>query len=120
MKPYKGYSVSIWLDSEDRLFHGTVEGIRDVIHFAGASIDELEAAFHDSVDDYLTWCAEDGVTPEKPYSGKLAFRTSPEHHRLIAEAAAKRAQSINQWMDDALTDAATRDLGEGRQIVRNG
>lgn len=120
MKTYKGYTASIWLDSDDRLLHGTVEGIRDVIHFSGASIDDLEAAFHDSVDDYLDWCAEDGVTPEKPYSGKLAFRTSPEHHRLIAEAATRRAQSINQWMDEALTDAAARVLAEAGQRIRNG
>ncbi|WP_323036714.1 type II toxin-antitoxin system HicB family antitoxin [Pararhodobacter sp.] len=118
MTPYKGYSASIWLDSDDRLFHGTVEGIRDVIHFSGASIDELEASFHGSVDDYLAWCAEDGRMPEKPFSGKLAFRTTPEHHRLIAEAAMKRAQSINQWMDDALTEAAARTLAEGQQALR--
>ena len=51
MKPYKGYVASLTLEPDDRMFHGTVEGIRDVIHFAGASIDELEAAFQASVDD---------------------------------------------------------------------
>ena len=120
MKPYKGYAPSIWLDSDDRLLHGLVDGIRDTIHFSGASIEELEKAFHDSVDDYLGWCAEDGVDPEKPYSGKLAFRTTPEHHRMISEAASKHAKSINQWMDDVLADAAARILRESRQNIRNG
>lgn len=120
MKPYKGYVASLTLEPDDRMFHGTVEGIRDVIHFAGASIDELEAAFHASVDDYLAWCAEDGVEPRKPHSGRLAFRTTPDHHRLIAEAAARRALSINQWMDETLAEAARRVIAEGGQVVRRG
>lgn len=120
MKPYKGYTPSIWIEADDRLLHGIVEGIRDTIHFAGASIEELEKAFHDSVDDYLAWCAEDGVTPEKPYSGKLAFRTTPEHHRMISEAASKRAQSINQWMDEVLAKEAAKIIAESRRNIRVG
>ena len=120
MKAYKGYSPSIWLEAEDRLLHGIVDGLRDTIHFAGASIEELEQAFHDSVDDYLAWCAEDGADPEKPYSGRLAFRTTPAHHRMISEAAAKRAKSINQWMNDVLAEAAARDLEQSRRDIRIG
>jgi len=118
MKTFKGYTATIWLDTDDRLFHGTVEGIRDTVHFAGASMDELEAAFHDSVDDYLAWCAEDGVELEKPCFGKLAFRTSPEHHRMITQAAAADAKSINQWMDDVLAEAARTRLAAGHVKVK--
>ena len=117
MKPYKGYVASLTLEPDDRMFHGTVEGIRDIIHFSGASIDELEAAFHGSVEDYLAFCAEDGVEPQRPYSGRLAFRTTSDHHRMIAEAASSRAQSINQWMDETLTEAAARVLDEGRRKI---
>ncbi|MFA7432490.1 MAG: type II toxin-antitoxin system HicB family antitoxin [Gemmobacter sp.] len=120
MKPYKGYTPTIWLEEDDRLFHGIVANLRDTIHFAGASIDELEQAFHNSVDVYLDWCAETGRPPEKPYSGKLAFRTTPEHHRLISEAAARRAKSINQWMDEVLAEAARRTLADTRQDIRIG
>ncbi|MCZ4254745.1 type II toxin-antitoxin system HicB family antitoxin [Sulfitobacter sp. G21635-S1] len=120
MKPYKGYTASIWYESDDLLFHGTVEGIRDTVHFAGASAQELERAFRDSVDDYLNWCAEDGVEPNKPYSGRLAFRTTPEHHRLISEAASAQARSINQWMDEVLEEAARKTLDEGRQKIKFG
>ena len=120
MKPYKGYTPTIWHEADDRLFHGLVAGIRDTIHFCGASAEELEQAFHDSVDDYLNWAAEKGFEPEKPWSGKLAFRTTPDHHRMIAEAAAKRAKSINQWMDEVLAEAARRTLADTRQDIRNG
>ncbi|MCP5037583.1 MAG: type II toxin-antitoxin system HicB family antitoxin [Rhodobacteraceae bacterium] len=119
MKSYKGYVPTIWLESDDHLFHGVVEGIRDTVHFAGTSVDELEKAFHDSVDVYLEMCEDDGVRPEKPYSGKLAFRTTPEHHRLISEAAAASARSINQWMDAVLEQAARHTLEDERRIVRS-
>ena len=120
MKAYRGYTPSIWFESDDRLLHGMVEGIRDTVHFAGGSVEELETAFHNSVDAYLEACAEDGVEPQKPHSGRLAFRTTPDHHRLIAEAAARRAQSINQWMDETLAEAARRVIAEGGQVVRRG
>lgn len=118
MTPYKGYTPTIWFETDDRLFHGLVEGIRDTVHFSGASVDELETEFQASVNAYLEMCAEDGVSPEKPYSGKLAFRTTPEHHRMITEAAAASARSINQWMDDVLEDAARRTLAEGRRNIK--
>lgn len=117
MKTYRGYAATVCFDDDALVFHGEVVGLRDVITFQGRTAEELVQAFHDSVDDYLAWCAEDGVAPEKPYSGKLAFRTTPEHHRLIASAAAARAQSINQWMDDRLAEAARRDLAEGDQVI---
>ena len=120
MKPYKGYVASIWLETDDRMFHGLVENLRDTIHFSGRSVEELETAFRDSVDVYLDWCTKQGRSAEKPYSGKLAFRTSPDHHRLISEAAATHAKSINQWMDDTLAEAARRTLAEGRQVIRSG
>jgi predicted HicB family RNase H-like nuclease len=118
MKPYKGYTGNVTFDDEALVFHGEVVGLRDVITFQAQTAEGLVQAFHDSVDDYLAWCAEGGVEPERPYSGRLAFRTTPEHHRLISEAAARQAKSINQWMDEALADAARRVIAEGGQVVR--
>lgn len=113
MKSYKGYIPSISFSVEDNEFVGIVEGARDIIHFSGTSVAELEAAFREMVDQYLDWCARDGVEPEKPYSGKLAFRTTPEHHRLISQAASQNACSINQWMDETLTRAAEQIIADG-------
>lgn len=64
--PYKGYSATVSFYPGDELANGIVDGLRDTIHFAGKSIEELVTGFHGSVDDYLNWCAEDGVEPEKP------------------------------------------------------
>jgi predicted HicB family RNase H-like nuclease len=119
MKPYKGYSATVSFDEDGLMFHGEVLGIKDVITFQARTAEDLPAAFHESLDDYLEWCAEDGIEPEKPYSGKLAFRTTPEHHRLISDAAAANAISINQWMDSTLTKAARETLERGTRLIRD-
>jgi predicted HicB family RNase H-like nuclease len=77
--------------------------IKDVITFKGSTIAKLQEEFHNSVDDYLEWCAELGEEPDKPFSGKLPFRTTPENHRQIYLAAKKANKSINAWMDEILT-----------------
>ncbi|MFO1175653.1 MAG: type II toxin-antitoxin system HicB family antitoxin [Paracoccaceae bacterium] len=110
MKPYKGYSATVSFDEEALLFHGEVLGIRDVITFQARTAEELPKAFHESVDDYLEWCVHDGMDPEKPFSGSLSLRATPELHRRMADAAARNAKSLNQWMVDALAERANEDL----------
>ena len=60
---YKGYQARVELDEEARVFHGEVINTRDVITFQGSSVDELQQAFEDSVDDYLEYCAARGEKP---------------------------------------------------------
>lgn len=63
---YKGYQGRVNYDEEAKLFYGEVVSLRDVITFQGTSVDELEQAFKDSVDEYLDFCKELGRDPEKP------------------------------------------------------
>ena len=81
---YKGYQGHVNYDDEAKLFHGEVVGLRDVITFQGTSVEELEQAFKDSVDEYLDFCKELGRAPEKPFSGKLMFLLPPEMHERAA------------------------------------
>ena len=113
MKLYKGYSGSIEFDDDDMVFHGRVLGIRDVVTFEAESAEELVRAFHDSVDDYLEFCTSRGEAPQKPYSGKLALRTTPEIHALLSKAAAQDGKSINQWISDVLADVAKKRVDDG-------
>jgi len=107
MIEYKGYLGDVNFDSEAHLFHGEVINTRDVITFQGKSVDELEKAFIDSVEDYLEWCKEDGVSPEKPYSGKFNLRLSPELHKEVAITAKKMKISINKFVEKAVVDELT-------------
>lgn len=107
---YKGYSGELVPDLEAGVLHGRVLGLRAVITFQGDTVPEAIEAFHDSINDYLEACAEDEEEPERPFSGKLPYRTTPERHRRIALAAAERGMSINAWMDAALAEAADREM----------
>lgn len=104
MMEYKGYIGIVEFDSEAKLFHGDVVNTRDVITFQGTTVEEIETAFNDSVEDYINWCKSEGVEPEKPYSGKFNLRLSPELHREVAITAKKLNLSINNFVEKALKD----------------
>jgi predicted HicB family RNase H-like nuclease len=61
---YKGYTGLVELEEGSDVLFGRVIGLRDVITFQGESVAEVTRAFHDSVDDYLEFCAERGESPE--------------------------------------------------------
>lgn len=105
---YKGYTGNLSIDLEAASLFGRITDIIDVITFQGTSVEEARQAFHDSVDDYLAYCEELGQEPERPFSGKLLFRTTPERHHHIFVAASVQGQSVNAWIDDVLAQAAER------------
>jgi predicted HicB family RNase H-like nuclease len=89
--------------------------LRDVITVEGETVNELKEAFHDSVDDYLTFCAERGEAPEKPYSGKFVVRVEPELHKNITVEARKKGKSLNIWVKDAISKAL-KDSTQGHSL----
>jgi len=103
---YKGYAARIEFDAQDRIFFGRLAGIQDIVTFHGGTVDELEAAFKEAVDHYLDTCAKLGDEPNKPYSGKLTLRISPNVHAAIAKAAEINGKSLNKWAADILDQAA--------------
>ena len=106
MMKYKGYLARIEYDEEDRIFVGHLAGIQDIVGFHGITVNELEGAFHESVDNYIAISEETGRPVQKPYSGKLMLRVSPDVHAAVATAAEVHGKSINQWASDVLDEAA--------------
>lgn len=104
MMNYKGYIGNVEYDDEAKIFAGSVINTRDVITFQGTSVKEIEREFKKSVDDYLAWCKEDGVEPEKPYSGKFIVRLAPTLHQRIAIVAKKMNMSLNSFVEKSLQD----------------
>ena len=100
---HKGCVARVEYSNEDQCFVGHIAGIRDCVGFHGESDAELEKAFEEAVEDYLETCAAVGKAPQKPYSGKLTVRLSPELHASVAQAAQLGGQSINQWISGALS-----------------
>lgn len=104
---YKGYRGAVRYSAEDRVLHGRILGIEDVVNFEGAEVEELEKAFHEAVDDYLALCEKLGRDPDREYSGRIPLRIGPTLHRRVAIAADSAATSVNSWITDTL-EAATK------------
>lgn len=106
MLTYKGYTGHVEFDADAGIFHGEVLDTRDVITFQGTSVEELNQAFHESVDDYLTFCEERGEEPDKPFSGRLMLRVPPTLHRKVFAQAKREGKSLNQWIVEKLRQAS--------------
>ena len=102
---HNGYTARVEYDERDNIFVGRVLGIRSMISFHGETVAELRTEFEHAVDDYLAECAQDGVSPEKPASGKLLLRVSPEIHGRALVAAQAAGKSLNQWATEVLQHA---------------
>jgi len=102
---YKGYSARIEYVQESAIFHGEVIDLRDVITFQGKSVDELQIAFKESIEDYLEFCKVRGEEPERPFSGKFILRISPELHHKIYVKAIQAGESLNSWVKGVLEEA---------------
>lgn len=103
---YDGYSARVEYDDEDGVFVGHIAGVRDDVGFHADTVEGLRAAFHEAVDDYIETCARIGKEPQRPYSGKVMFRVTPETHRRAALAAELSGKSLNQWAEDVLSNAS--------------
>ncbi len=102
MMEYKGYIGKVEIDEDAGVLYGEVINVRDVITFEGASVDDVQTAFRESVDDYLAFCAERHESPEKPFSGKFVVRVPAELHRKAYIQAKLADKSLNGWVTDVL------------------
>jgi predicted HicB family RNase H-like nuclease len=102
---HDGYIAQVSYVEGDDFMHGATVNTRAVLHFAGKTVAELKQAFADTIADYRDFCASKGVTPEKPYSGNLSLRLSPELHAKIAIEAMKAGESLNQFIAGKLEEA---------------
>ena len=102
MMEYKGYIGKVEIDDEVGILYGEVINVRDVITFEGESVDEIQKAFQESVDDYLDFCAKRKESPEKPFSGKYVLRLPAELHRKAYIQAKLADKSLNGWVTEVL------------------
>lgn len=104
---YKSYTGHVKYDDEAKIFHGEVLGIKDVVTFQGLTVDEIEQAFKDSVDDYLAFCKERGEEPDRPFSGKFNLRIPPDLHAKLSIEAQLHGESLNNYIAKMLQKFVT-------------
>jgi predicted HicB family RNase H-like nuclease len=102
---YKGHTGSVEYSDEDKCLFGKVQGLHGtLISYEGTTIDEITEDFHSAVDAYIASCKERGITPAKPYSGKLVLRMSSELHSQVAAAAFAVGTTINDFINQAVSN----------------
>lgn len=112
MITYKGYTAVLEVDVSSGTIVGHVIGIRDELVFRGNTAEEAVAGFHRTVDYYLGRLVEEGVEPERPFSGRFNVRIDSETHRALVLDAEVRRISLNEVVKRAFasylapTDAA--------------
>ena len=100
---YRGYDGSVLYDADDELFHGKLVGIRDFVLYEGKSVAELEENFHGAVDEYLSFCKEDGKEPEAPFA-MFPVHFSPELRKQASLFAEENDMELNAVVEKALTE----------------
>ncbi len=99
---YKGYFGSAEVSHEDHCLVGQLLYIDDLVMYEGATYDEIEQAFQQSVDDYLKFCEEVGKEPQKTYSGSFNVRIGAALHNKAARAAVRAGVSLNDYVRQAV------------------
>ncbi|HEX7359476.1 MAG TPA: type II toxin-antitoxin system HicB family antitoxin [Bryobacteraceae bacterium] len=99
---YKGYVGSVHYSAEDEVFHGKLEGIRDLVTYEGTDVASLKAAFVEAVDDYLATCGKEKRVPDVPFKGTFNVRVGPELHKRAAIFAEEHRKKLNVVVSEAL------------------
>jgi len=99
---YKNYVGSVEFSEIDAVFHGKVMGIKSLISFEGDSVSTLIEDFHNAIDEYLDFCVQENIQPEKPFKGSFNVRIGSDLHRKAALAASARGISLNTLVEDAI------------------
>jgi len=99
---YKGYTGSIEFSEEDSVFHGKVIGIKSLISFEGKSVTNITEDFHNAIDEYLKFCTENNIEPEKPFKGSFNVRITPDLHRQLALYSSSSGRSLNSTVEEAI------------------
>jgi predicted HicB family RNase H-like nuclease len=99
---YKDYIGSVSYSAEDEVFYGKIEHINDLITFESENAHELKKVFKEAVDDYLSFCEEKGVRPDKPFKGSFNVRVKPSLHKLAYQRAIQQGISLNRFIETTL------------------
>ena len=103
---HKGLHGSIEVDAVEDVLCGKVQDIQSIILYSADTVADLRVDFVNAVDEYLEHCRKHGVEPERPYGGTFNVRVGAELHRAAVRAARSRAQTLNEFVRDAIALAS--------------
>lgn len=105
---YKGYIGDIQASIEDDVLYGKLQYISALVTYEGKTVDELNRAFQQAVDDYLQTCKDQGCQPEIPCKGSFNVRIGHDLHI----AAMLKAKQMNISLNDLVKQSIQSRLSE--------
>jgi predicted HicB family RNase H-like nuclease len=99
---YKDFIGSVHFSAQDDVFFGKIEGINDLITFEGTTVEEINNAFLEAVDDYINICKETGKPLQKSYKGSFNVRIAPDLHKKAVQKSLLLGISLNKLVQQAL------------------
>ena len=99
---YKGYIGSVRFSADDEVFHGKLQGIRDLVTYEGTDVASLKQSFLEAVEDYLETCRKHRKSPQQPFKGSFNVRVGRELHKRAAVFASEHKRKLNSVVSDAL------------------
>jgi hypothetical protein len=93
---YKSYIASVEYDAHDRILVGHLVGIDAIVGFHGATIDELEQHFKESVDHYLEISEREGLVAQKPCIG-ASLEEFLKEEGVVDETRARALKEVLAW-----------------------
>ena len=82
---YKGLQGSVEVSLEDNVLHGKILHIVDLVTFEAQTPKCLQRAFKQEVDEYLAFCEEEDIAPDKPTEPSDPERDALAAHQLAKE-----------------------------------
>lgn len=99
---YKDFYGTVEYSAADEILFGKVIGIRGLVSYEGKSVEELKEDFEAAVEDYLDYCEENNIEPEKQYKGSFNVRISPELHKNLSLYASSHGETLNAAVEQAI------------------
>lgn len=101
-----GHKAVIQYDPDIEMFRGEFLGLTGGADFYAADVATLKREGEKSLAVYLEECERKGLAPFRHYSGTFNVRIPEEIHEAAAIAAAAAGKSLNQFVADAIREAA--------------
>ncbi len=102
MIEYKDYHGSVHFDADERIFHGKIEFIRDLVSYEARDADSLIKEFQNAVDSYLNLCTSANKQPDKPFKGTFNVRIGSVLHKELHMYALRHDQNLNHVIKSSL------------------
>lgn len=99
---YKGYIGSVEFSLEDNILFGKALGIPSLFSYEGDTLDALNEDFKNAVDDYLEYCKDEDIKPEKTNLGTLNVKLGPDLYFRATRAAQQEGLSLNGYVKKAV------------------